>query len=379
MGKKDQGHEKNRQTGQKNIPRKKTTQKGETFLFWCWFLVGAVAGALCGSFFNKGEMPGYIVVGAAIAALIGSKTRSRWVYANQLAFLEYLRQESSDITDYLQESVYVDYSKEVIQKTAEKILAPLNQRIHTRFQDYLEGLSFFQKNYGTLVGMSQKELQETRRKWEETHKEVTGNKTKKDMEHYWEQVEKAFPIWQREAAKEIFLYVRDQISHSFDLLEQDKEAEHGQIPVTITASQTLEHKTGICHSKANLMAALFRSVGIPCGFVYEHITLGEGEEDGYCLHGFNAVYMDMEWVFLDAGGNGENRKTEYSDTEPKTAFTCRKAYDEYFIDGIYVAPHEETMEAMKQAQDLSALRKHMPDGAESLYKRLEKTEDKIEP
>jgi len=97
-----------------------------------------------------------------------------------------------------------------------------------------------------------------------------------------------------EKAQTAYYYVRDEIPHSFDC--------NAQI-ITATASDVLKYKTGICHAKANLLAALLRSQGIPTGFCYQHITLVDDDSKGYCLHCYNAVQLGGMWVKVDARGN----------------------------------------------------------------------------
>jgi transglutaminase-like putative cysteine protease len=76
-----------------------------------------------------------------------------------------------------------------------------------------------------------------------------------------------------EKAKTAYLYVRDEILHSFDCNAQ---------VITAVASDVLKYGTGICHAKANLLAALLRSQGIPTGFCYQHLTLVDDDSKGYC-------------------------------------------------------------------------------------------------
>lgn len=52
-----------------------------------------------------------------------------------------------------------------------------------------------------------------------------------------------------EKIKIIYEFVRDEISHSWDIQATT---------VTRTASEVLEQGTGICYAKSNLLAALFR-------------------------------------------------------------------------------------------------------------------------
>ncbi|MDF2565141.1 MAG: transglutaminase domain protein [Massilibacillus sp.] len=85
-----------------------------------------------------------------------------------------------------------------------------------------------------------------------------------------------------EKARAAFEFVRDKIPHSFDCKAT---------VITAKASEVLKYKTGICHAKSNLLAALLRSQGIPTGFRYQHLTLLNDDSAGYCLHCYNAIYI----------------------------------------------------------------------------------------
>ncbi|HJJ78083.1 MAG TPA: transglutaminase family protein, partial [Methanocorpusculum sp.] len=67
-----------------------------------------------------------------------------------------------------------------------------------------------------------------------------------------------------EKTRAAYHFVRDEIPHSFDI---DSDL------VPTKASDVLLAGTGICHSKANLLAAILRHENIPAGFCFEHITL----------------------------------------------------------------------------------------------------------
>lgn len=86
-----------------------------------------------------------------------------------------------------------------------------------------------------------------------------------------------------------YRFVRDEISHSWDA--QDKR-------VTVSASDVLREKTGICWAKANLLAALLRACGIPAGICYQRLTLEDTPGSGYCIHALNAVFCKIR-----AGGS----------------------------------------------------------------------------
>src|SRR6187399_1388149 len=101
-------------------------------------------------------------------------------------------------------------------------------------------------------------------------------------------------------ARRCFEWVRDQIPHTSD---------HHLAPVTCEASQVLTQGTGFCYSKSHLLAALLRANGIPAGFVYQRLSLGEGQ---FCLHGLNAVWISQfGWCRLDARGNRSDLSAEF--------------------------------------------------------------------
>ncbi len=153
-------------------------------------------------------------------------------------------------------------------------------------------------------------------------------------------------------AKAAFAFVRDEIPHSFDC-----NAEH----ITAAASAVLTYQTGICHAKANLLAALLRGQGIPTGFCFQHITLGPDDSQGYCLHCFNAAWLAGKWVKLDARGNTNGINAQFSLATPSLAFANRPQYDEYFYNGIFAVPDTKTMELLEQAENLQQVAAGLPD------------------
>jgi len=155
-----------------------------------------------------------------------------------------------------------------------------------------------------------------------------------------------------EKAKAAYLFVRDEISHSFDY---DAEI------ITARASDVLLHKTGICHAKANLLAALLRSQNVPAGFCFEHITLANDDSLGYCVHAFNAVLLNQKWIKLDARGNKQGVNAEFSADEPILAYPIRKEYDEYFFDGIFANSHKESMRMLEKAKSLQDIIDNIPE------------------
>lgn len=153
-------------------------------------------------------------------------------------------------------------------------------------------------------------------------------------------------------AMSAFEFVRDEIPHSFDC---------NATVITAKASDVLKYKTGICHAKANLLAALLRSQNIPVGFCFEHLTLADDDSLGYCVHAYNAVYLNNRWIKLDARGNKPGVDARFSLSEPILAYPPRAEFDEYFFKGIYANSHKDTMRMLKAADSLQYIMDHIPE------------------
>ena len=149
-----------------------------------------------------------------------------------------------------------------------------------------------------------------------------------------------------------YVFVRDSIPHSFDIKAE---------VITAKASDVLLHGTGICHAKANLLTALLRSQGIPSGFCFQRLTRVGDDSKGYCVHCYNAAWLDGHWVKLDARGNTNGKNAQFSLEEPILAFPCRSQYQEYFLPGIYANPHVETMHVLERAGSLQEVLDNFPD------------------
>lgn len=144
--------------------------------------------------------------------------------------------------------------------------------------------------------------------------------------------------------KKAYEFVRDEVSHSWDV--QSKI-------ITKTASEALKEKEGICYSKCNLLAALLRAEGIPAGFCYQRLILGDTIDTGYCIHTLNAVYIKSEekWIRLDARGNKEGVQADFSLKKEKLAFPANSIRGEIDYRVIYTKPHKKTMDVLSQYED----------------------------
>lgn len=156
-----------------------------------------------------------------------------------------------------------------------------------------------------------------------------------------------------ELAKNIFEYVRDTVPHSFDI--------DGKV-VTCRASDVLRHREGICYAKSHLLAAMMRSVGIPAGFCYQLLVFDDTDPRYMTLHGLNAIYLKSlhKWVRLDARGNKEGVKAEFSVDEEQLAFPVRKEFSEQDYPLIYVNPNDNVVSALQKSKTLQELRDNLP-------------------
>jgi transglutaminase-like putative cysteine protease len=141
-----------------------------------------------------------------------------------------------------------------------------------------------------------------------------------------------------------FEFVRDQISHSWDI--QSKR-------ITKTASEVLHYKEGICYAKSMLLAALLRYERIPTGFCYQKLTLGNTIESGYCIHALNTVYISSlnKWIRIDARGNTNGIDAQFFIDKEQLAFIARLDYNEIDYPIIYTNPAQVTVETLESNTD----------------------------
>lgn len=121
--------------------------------------------------------------------------------------------------------------------------------------------------------------------------------------------------------KKAFLFVRDEIPHSWDIQTNT---------VSRTASDVIINGTGICWTKSCLLAGLLRARGIPSGISYQLLTIAEDDSMGHIIHALNTVYIkDLDkWIRIDARGNQQNQNEEFSPDRDYLAFSPREEYGE---------------------------------------------------
>lgn len=154
-----------------------------------------------------------------------------------------------------------------------------------------------------------------------------------------------------EIARRSFEWVRDEIRHSWD---------YSLNPVTCSASEVLEHGTGLCYAKSHLLAAVLRANGIPAGFCYQRLSRDESGAP-YCLHGLNAVHLpEYGWYPIDARGNKHGVDAQFAPPVPRFAFAIQFP-GEYHLPDILSDPRPDIVAALRQFSDIHELWGHLPD------------------
>ncbi|EKQ54681.1 MAG: transglutaminase-like enzyme, predicted cysteine protease [Methanobacterium sp. Maddingley MBC34] len=151
---------------------------------------------------------------------------------------------------------------------------------------------------------------------------------------------------QIEMAKAIYHFVRDEIHHSLDI---------GSDMVTCRASEVLKEGHGLCFAKSNLLASLLRFMDIPTGFCYQSLI----HEDGFVLHGLNAVYLDGGWFRLDARGNRADVDAQFSmDNESLAFYPLEEGEKDYPY--IFSQPDKEVLKILIASKSPEEVMTNLP-------------------
>lgn len=143
-------------------------------------------------------------------------------------------------------------------------------------------------------------------------------------------------------AKAAFEWVRDRIGHSYDVSNPR---------VTLTASDVLEHRVGLCYAKSHLLAALLRSEGIPTGLCYQRLVHG----DGHVLHGLVAIHLDTAWHRQEPRGNKEGIDAQFSLATEKLAWQVDESLGEIDYPQLFTSPAPCVIDTLRGATDVLAL------------------------
>lgn len=67
-----------------------------------------------------------------------------------------------------------------------------------------------------------------------------------------------------------------------------------------------------------------------------------------CMRSMRSIWI-WNGTFVDARGNKDGVDAQFeTEGEPKLAFLPDEKRGEYFVNGIFVAPHEETMQCIRR-------------------------------
>ncbi|MEB3071204.1 transglutaminase-like domain-containing protein [[Mycobacterium] vasticus] len=143
-------------------------------------------------------------------------------------------------------------------------------------------------------------------------------------------------------AKAAFEWVRDQVRHSWDVADPR---------VTLTASEVLEHRVGLCYAKSHLLAALLRGEGIPTGLCYQRLVDGEG----HVLHGLVAVHLRGAWHRQDARGNKDGVDAQFCIGAEKLAWPVDDSVGEVDYPQLFASPVRSVVDALRAATDVLEL------------------------
>lgn len=199
----------------------------------------------------------------------------------------------------------------------------------------------------------------------------------------------------------LFLFVRDEIAHSFDLGgggggERGGEGEGAgerqgvgrrdpgraasPIPgaaagfssaflergIACRASEVLALGHGLCFAKSHLLVALLRFAGHPAGFCYAR--LADDERPGrFTLHGFVACFEPtrVAWVLLDPRGNrggaSEIESVCRFDPPYSLAYAPDPARGESLLPFVYKRPAKRIVDFLERVPDAAAMRRNLPD------------------
>lgn len=155
-----------------------------------------------------------------------------------------------------------------------------------------------------------------------------------------------------EIAKNVFIYVRDEIRHVGDYKLNIN---------TCKASDVLKQKAGWCYAKSHLLAALLRFNNIPTALCYQRLSCSEYIKGIYCLHGLNAIYLkSYGWYRFDVRGNKEGVDAQFNPPFEKLAFDLQE--NEFDIEEKFSKPLDVIVNFLERSfETYEDMMKKIPD------------------
>ena len=156
-----------------------------------------------------------------------------------------------------------------------------------------------------------------------------------------------------EIARLCFEFVRDEIKHSHD---------YHMNPVTLKASEVLEHGTGYYYAQSHLLAALLRANSIPSGICYQRLSIDDNAEDGpFSLHALNVVYLEeFGWYRMDARGNKKGVNAQFNPPHEQLAYDIR-IEGEADLPEIWADPIPPVVEVLRKYKSYDEVYDNLPD------------------
>ena len=145
-------------------------------------------------------------------------------------------------------------------------------------------------------------------------------------------------------ARRTFEWVRDEVDHSYDVNDPR---------VTLTASDVLEHRVGLCYAKSHLLAALLRSQNVPTALCYQ--LLADDNTGGHVLHGLVAIHVDGAWHRQDPRGNKEGVNAQFSIDDEQLAWNVDTSIGEVDYPTMFASPAPSVVRTLCSADDVLAL------------------------
>jgi len=154
-------------------------------------------------------------------------------------------------------------------------------------------------------------------------------------------------------AQRCYQFVRDEISHSGDVLADQ---------VTLKASEVLQAGTGWCFAKSHLLAALLRANGIPAALCYQRLQKdGQG---AYTLHGLNAMHLPGHgWYRCDARGNKPGVQAAFTPPVEQLAWAAHDS-GEFDLSGLHVEPVAAVKRCLSTSSSYQQVYDNLPDSDE---------------
>lgn len=143
-------------------------------------------------------------------------------------------------------------------------------------------------------------------------------------------------------ARRAFEFVRDEVAHSWDADDPR---------VTVTASEVLESRVGLCYAKSHLLAALLRIGGVPTALCYQWLV----DDEYFMLHGLVAVNLEGRWHRLDARGNKAGVAAQFDLDVERLAWPVRPEMGERDFPALHVSPPPQLIRALRSVDDIRSL------------------------